>query len=136
RRQGVDVLVVPIRPRGALTTGDAADVAVRKPLLDGAIALGFLRELVGSPRRTIGALRLVAAAPRLLFRNLVAFPKATWLAGVARRWEADHIHAHWAGPPSTVAMIASRLSGVPWSFTAHATEIHANNLLREKVESA
>jgi glycosyltransferase involved in cell wall biosynthesis len=136
RRQGVDVLVVPIRPRGALTTADAGDVAVRKPLLDGAIALGFLQELVRSPRRTLGSLSLLAPAPRLLYRNVVAFPKAVWLARVARSWDADHIHAHWAGPPSTVAMVASQLSGVPWSFTAHATEIHANNLLREKSRSA
>ncbi|MDX6481698.1 MAG: hypothetical protein QOG85_2208 [Gaiellaceae bacterium] len=136
RRQGVDVLVVPVRPRGPLTTADAGDLAVRKPLLDGAIALGLGRELVRAPRRTGEALRLLAPAPHVLFRNLVAFPKAAWLAQVARQWEADHIHAHWAGPPSTVAMIASRLSGIPWSFTAHATEIHANNLLREKSQSA
>jgi glycosyltransferase involved in cell wall biosynthesis len=136
RRQGVDVLVVPIRPRGPLTTPDAGDAVVRKPLLDGGIALGFVQELVRSPRRTVAALRLLAPAPHVLLRNLVAFPKAVWLARVARRWEADHIHAHWAGPPSTVAMVASRVSGVPWSFTAHATEIHANNLLREKSQSA
>lgn len=136
RRQGVDVLVIPIRPRGLLTTADAAEFAVRRPLLDGAIALGLLLELVRSPRRTLGSLRLLAQAPHVLYRNLVAFPKALWIARVAREWEADHIHAHWAGPPSTVAMVASRLSGVPWSFTAHATEIHANNLLRQKSESA
>src|SRR5437588_7104937 len=34
RRQGVDVLAVPVRPRGALTNADAAALAVPKPLLD------------------------------------------------------------------------------------------------------
>ncbi|HEX3453922.1 MAG TPA: hypothetical protein VHS03_04785, partial [Gaiellaceae bacterium] len=29
--QGVDVLAVPMRPRGPLTTADAAGLAVRKP---------------------------------------------------------------------------------------------------------
>ena len=66
----------------------------------------------------------------------MAFPKALWLARLARTWQADHIHAHWAGPPSTVALIASRLSGVPWSFTAHSVDIEARNLLNEKCASA
>lgn len=133
-RQGVDVLVVPMRPRGPLTTSEAAERALRKPLLDAEIA----RASVASPREAAGQLRLLlgSPAPGVLTRNLAALPKAIWLAQLAQRWEADHIHAHWAGPPSTAAMVASRLSGVPWSFTAHATEIYADNLLREKCESA
>jgi glycosyltransferase involved in cell wall biosynthesis len=74
--------------------------------------------------------------PNVLARNLAAFPKALWLGRLARTWQADHIHAHWAGPPSTVALLASRLSGVPWSFTAHLADIQACNLLREKCRSA
>ena len=133
-KQGVEVLAVPLRPRGPLTTADAAGLAVRKPLLDAEIARSALGELARSPRRTASLLRLLlrSPAPHVLLRNLAALPKAIWLAHLARSWEADHIHAHWAGPPSTAALIASRLSGVPWSFTAHATEINADNLLREK----
>jgi colanic acid/amylovoran biosynthesis glycosyltransferase len=137
-RQGVEVLVVPMRPRGPLTTADAGPLALRKPLLDMEIGRQSLAELVRAPRETaaIVGLLLRSPAPGVLLRNLAALPKAIWLARVARDWGADHIHGHWAGPPSTAAMIASRLSGVPWSFTAHATEIHADNLLREKCRSA
>lgn len=137
-RQGVDVLAVPMRPRGPLTTPDAGPLAVRKPLLDGEIARHVAAELVRAPRELAAAVLLLlrSPAPGVLLRNLAALPKAIWLARRARAWEADHIHAHWAGPPSTAAMIASRLSGVPWSFTAHATEIYADNLLREKCRSA
>jgi glycosyltransferase involved in cell wall biosynthesis len=137
-RQGVDVLAVPMRPRGELTTTDAAGLAVRKPLLDAEIARCTLHELARSPRPTLSLLRLLLGSPtpNVLLRNLAALPKAIWLARLARRWKADHIHAHWAGPPSTAALIASRLSGVPWSFTAHATEIDAGNLLREKCDDA
>jgi colanic acid/amylovoran biosynthesis glycosyltransferase len=137
-RQGVQVTVVPVRPRGPLTTADAAMLTVRKPLLDLDIAWSALAEAVRSPAAVAAALTLLfrRPAPKVLLRNLAAFPKALWLARVARRWPADHIHAHWAGPPSTVALIASRLSGVPWSFTAHVADIEANNLLREKIESA
>jgi glycosyltransferase involved in cell wall biosynthesis len=35
-----------------------------------------------------------------------------------------------------MALIASRLSGIPWSFTAHRSDIVGNNLLQEKATSA
>jgi glycosyltransferase involved in cell wall biosynthesis len=137
-RQGVDVLAVPMRPRGPLTTADAAPLAVRRPLLDREIARAALAELVRAPREVAAIARLVlrSPAPGVLLRNVAGLPKALWLARLARTWRADHIHAHWAGPPSTAALVASRLSGVPWSFTAHATEISAGNLLHEKCRSA
>jgi colanic acid/amylovoran biosynthesis glycosyltransferase len=137
-RQGVDVLVIPVRPRGSATTPESQPLALHKPLLDREILSAALTQLLGSPRATVGALISLLRSPRpsVLLRNLAAFPKALWVARIARTLPADHIHAHWAGPPSTVAMVASQLSGVPWSFTAHATEIYAGNLLRAKCRSA
>jgi colanic acid/amylovoran biosynthesis glycosyltransferase len=137
-RQGVDVLAVPVRPRGSLTTSDAESLTVRKPLLDGEIARAAGAELLRSPAAVLGAFMLLfrSPAPHVLVRNLAAFPKALWLARLARTRKADHIHAHWAGPPSTVALIASRLSGVPWSFTAHLADIQARNLLHAKCSSS
>lgn len=38
--------------------------------------------------------------------------------------EVDHIHAHFATSAAAVARIASRLSGIPYSFTAHAKDIY------------
>jgi glycosyltransferase involved in cell wall biosynthesis len=35
-----------------------------------------------------------------------------------------------------MALIASRITGIPWSLTAHRSDIVANNLLREKAMSA
>jgi colanic acid/amylovoran biosynthesis glycosyltransferase len=137
-RQGVDLLAIPVRPRGDLTTADAAPITLRKPLLDLEIAWAVITETLRSPGAVASALALLRRQPNppVLLRNLVSFPKALWVAKLARRWRADHIHAHWAGPPSTVALIASRVSGVPWSFTAHFADIAANNLLREKCGSA
>ena len=137
-RQGVDLLAVPVRPRGPASTLDAEPLALKRPLLDPGIAGAALAQLARAPRLTLAAFLLLLRSPRpnVLLRNLAAFPKALWLARIAREWGADHIHAHWAGPPSTVALVASRLSGVPWSFTAHASEIYAGNLLREKCRAA
>jgi glycosyltransferase involved in cell wall biosynthesis len=55
---------------------------------------------------------------------------------VARAWGADHIHAHWAHLTATLAMGASAVSGIPWSFTAHRYDVILNNLLAEKLRSA
>ena len=56
--------------------------------------------------------------------------------GRARSWGADHIHAHWAHLTATLAMAASTVSGIPWSFTAHRYDVVLNNLLDDKLRSA
>jgi glycosyltransferase involved in cell wall biosynthesis len=49
-----------------------------------------------------------------------------------------HVHAHFAHSPSSVAMFTSILSGLPFSFTAHAKDIYtsAPRQLREKIRLA
>jgi colanic acid/amylovoran biosynthesis glycosyltransferase len=64
------------------------------------------------------------------------YPKGLWLADLARRWRADHIHAHWATVPATMALVASEVSKLRWSITAHRFDIAENNLLDTKAEKA
>ena len=52
-----------------------------------------------------------------------------------------HLHAHFAHGSTTVAMFASRLTGLPFSFTAHAkdiylAELNPGNLLATKMRRA
>ncbi len=49
-----------------------------------------------------------------------------------------HLHAHFAHSPTSVAMFASLLSGIPFSFTAHAKDIYTSEprQLREKMARA
>ncbi|MGD2271388.1 MAG: glycosyltransferase family 4 protein [Desulfobacterales bacterium] len=49
-----------------------------------------------------------------------------------------HFHAHFAHSPASVAMFASQLSGIPFSFTAHAKDIYTSDplQLREKIDAA
>jgi glycosyltransferase involved in cell wall biosynthesis len=49
-----------------------------------------------------------------------------------------HLHAHFAHSPTSVALFASRLSGLPFSFTAHAKDIYTSDArqLREKIALA
>lgn len=49
-----------------------------------------------------------------------------------------HLHAHFAHSPTSVAMFAARLSGLAFSFTAHAKDIYTSDprQLAEKIQTA
>ena len=59
---------------------------------------------------------------------------------LARKFLADgieHIHAGWANGPATAAWVASRLSGIPFSFSARAGDIYPpDGALAEKMRAA
>lgn len=52
------------------------------------------------------------------------FLQAGYLVRALRRGKFDHLHAHFANVPASVAEIANRLSSIPYSFTAHAKDIY------------
>lgn len=66
--------------------------------------------------------------------------KAAALSAVARLRGVEHLHAHFATAATTVAMLAGRLTNIPYSFTAHAKDIYHEyvntTLLREKIRGA
>jgi len=45
-----------------------------------------------------------------------------------------HLHAHFASSPATVAMLASRFTGVPYTFTAHAKDIFHESVQQRDLE--
>lgn len=75
--------------------------------------------------------------PIHLLKTLVLFLKAVELADRLVRQGIGHVHAHWATYPTTVAMVISELTGLSYSFTAHAWDISLiRTLLPEKVRRA
>lgn len=50
--------------------------------------------------------------------------KAASVAMLARMRGIDHLHAHFGSDATTVAMLASRLARLNYSFTAHARDIY------------
>ncbi|KIX84466.1 glycosyltransferase family 4 protein [Thermus filiformis] len=140
QRRGVEVRVVPMYPRGPLVHPEAHSVlnqTVSEPLISWRVLRGALEMLLRSPLKALGALRLLLTPNlRHLLKNLAVYPKGLWLGKLAREWRADHIHVHWAATTASMAMVASAVSGVPWSLTAHRWDIVENNLLRKKAEQA
>jgi glycosyltransferase involved in cell wall biosynthesis len=112
----------------------------------GVTSLGSLLRELAQLKRHWGS----EAAPLLRqvllrrWRSWETAGEALWaaLAGphLARRFLAagiGHIHAPWADGPATAAWVASRLSGIPFSFCSHAHDIYPpDGALKEKIAAA
>ena len=57
--------------------------------------------------------------------------KATALSLLTQAAGISHLHAHFGSDATTVALLASRLSGIPYSYTAHARDIYHTYVSRE-----
>ncbi|MGC2633444.1 MAG: glycosyltransferase [Candidatus Cybelea sp.] len=91
------------------------------------------------PTRIPGVLKLLffgSSRPTVFFKNLLILPKALAVARTVELENVDHIHAYWMSAPATVALVASEMTGVPWSSSAHRWDIYENNLLCRKAEKA
>lgn len=69
--------------------------------------------------------------------NFWAFLCGFYLSRRFEQLNIDHIHAPWASGPATAAWTASRLTGVPFSFTGRAWDIFtADRGLKDKLAAA
>ena len=75
-------------------------------------------------------LRALAAVRHLL--------EAGYVADVLFGRPATHLHAHFASSPTLVALLTSRITGVPYTLTAHAKDIYVSHPddLRAKLREA
>ena len=97
--------------------------------------------LLARPLKYIGTLLLLWRQPgegvRGRFRLLYRFAEAVYLAKEMERQKVRHIHAAFASNPATLALIISRLTGISFSFAAHAYGVFAAPvLLRQKLMAA
>lgn len=103
----------------------------------GALAAETLRRPGAQARLWAQIARAHRAEPRRGLRSFAVLPKAVALGHWCRAQGIDHIHAEFAGFPATVAMIAARVSGIPFSFSAHANDIFVSQaLLADKAAEA
>jgi colanic acid/amylovoran biosynthesis glycosyltransferase len=115
-RQGVDVHVLALRPptnepRHRLLSELRAPVTYLPSQSETRSDIDFagLKAVVAG--KTDAAVRVLAA-------------QAASLAAYVWRHQIAHMHAHFSSDTTTVALVASRASGVPFSFTAHARDIY------------
>lgn len=92
-------------------------------------------------RRPSGVVRACAFAlgeSILARRSLWSWPKISYVRDlllavaladrILDRPDIRHIHAHFAHDTTTIAWLASMITGLPFSFTAHAKDVYAQRL--------
>jgi len=93
------------------------------------------------PVRYFGCIRLCLTATeetwKRRLRCLLHFLMAPLAAVQVMQNRIGHIHAHFANTATTVAMMAARLAGISFSFTAHAYDVFRDDtLMSRKISSA
>ncbi len=68
------------------------------------------------------AIKMGIRADKPLFFHLIYFLEACWVFLEAKRFNSQHLHAHFGTNPSEIAMLVNALSGLPYSFTVHGPE--------------
>ncbi len=130
-RRGVAVERFALRGWDAELVDDA-DVhersITRYVLQDGwlPLARAVFRTAAARPRMFAQALRTAVRmsrrAERALAYHLIYLAEACIVARWCRLAAVDHLHAHFGTNSAEVAMLASCLGGVPYSFTVHGPE--------------
>ena len=118
-----------------LVRGDVTYIRWREVLT---VARAHARVFRRAPIRYGRALLLALGLRR--FVSFKYFLKAGVIADHVQREGVWHIHAHFASSAASVALDVHRLTGVPYSFTAHAKDIYRHGLdlehLRTKLDEA
>jgi len=144
-RHGVSVEVYPLlREKGGTLQPGAAELVSRAhylPFVSWPILRSQLFHLRRHPRAYLGALgallRGTFGSLNFFVGALGIFPKAAHAARLMAEDGVTHVHCHFANHPAAAGFVVHRLSGIPYSFTAHGSDLHVDrHMLREKVEEA
>jgi colanic acid/amylovoran biosynthesis glycosyltransferase len=135
-RQGATLQVFSLKkPDDGIFHADVARLRARvtylpeSPILaPGAFAAAHRDLLAADPRRYARA--LAAALRRRRLSTLKHFLQAGWIAVRLRRAGIRHVHAHFASGTAAVALHLHRLTGITYSFTAHAKDIYIEDVDR------
>ena len=146
RRDGLDVMVISLRrPHGRLSPAQqplVGDVHYVLPVTVTALLRSQLGFLVSKPVTLLRTLTYLVSRPhrsvRSRLRTVLHFGEGVHVAHLLRgNPDLRHLHAHFVDRAATVALVAGRLLGLPFSATAHANDIYVNPvLLPEKLSRA
>jgi len=144
-RRGFEVeLFAFVRERSATAHPEAEQLTARCRVasrLSPALWIAPLFWLVRAPRASLAIWTQVLWANRRSARLGARALAVLWLSSAYAlailRGGAHHIHAHWATHPALGAWVIHRLTGLSYSFTAHADDLFVQqNLLAEKAHAA
>jgi glycosyltransferase involved in cell wall biosynthesis len=152
-RLGLDVhLFAMTNPREQLVQEDVAAVRARPHYLElachrsrSAVFLEHLRLALAAPHRYLATLAYVLRRRDLdtgyvTTSRFCCFTEAVHMAQVLRTktTRVRHVHSHFAHDPTLIALLVKRLTGLTFSFTAHARDLYQTpaRALAERVREA
>lgn len=144
-RQGISVELFPLQRERAGKIHPTAEKWVRRarytPFFSFTILRSNLQVFFQNPAAYLRTLRDLLWGTRTSKRYFAGaitfFPKAVHISKIVREEGIVHIHAHFASHPAAAAFVIHRLTGIPYSFTAHGSDIHRDqSMLAEKTSEA
>jgi glycosyltransferase involved in cell wall biosynthesis len=144
-RQGVRIELFPLlRERTTMVHPEAVAWVARAnylPFVSLAIVRSNVSFLARHPRRYLSTLvamiRGTAGSPNFLVGGIGVFPKVVHAARMMSRLGVRHVHCHFATHPALAGFLIHRLTGIPYSFTAHGSDLHVDRrMLCQKIEEA
>ena len=112
-----------------------------QPFLSAAIVRSQLHYLRHRPRAYLGALWTLASRTfgslNYFVGGLAIFPKIVHAARLMEESGIARVHCHFANHPAAAGLVVHRLTGIPYTFTVHGSDLHRDShMLREKVAEA
>jgi glycosyltransferase involved in cell wall biosynthesis len=148
RREGVDVHVLAVRrpPTGSPLSADQRElqkgVQYMLPLSPAAVLAAQVYYALRRPVLFFGTLTYLLTRPHpglaARWKTLLHFGQGVYGAFLLRRRKITELHAHFLDRAATIALVAGRLLGVPYSLSIHAgADIYVHPvLIREKLTHA
>ena len=102
--------------------------------------LAFLRDRARRRRYLRAFVDMISGtwrSPNFLLGGLGIFPKVAHMSLAMLDKGVDHVHCHFANHPALAGWLVHRLTGIPYSFTAHGSDLHVDRtMLPTKVAEA
>ncbi len=142
---GADVEIYPLlRERERAMHPEARALVERAhylPFVSPAIIGSHLALLASHPRRYLATfaavLRGTWGSANFFLGAIGIWPKVGHAARMMRSSGVQHVHCHFATHPALAGFIIGRLTGIPFSFTAHGSDLHVDRrMLCTKVREA
>lgn len=144
-RRGVQVQVHPLlRERQPVVHPEARRLTAAarfEPFVSLPILRSQLHFLRRDPRRYVRTVREVLAGTwgswNFFVGTLGILPKSVHMARAMEQDGVAHVHCHFATHPAVAGLVVHRLTGIPFSFTAHGSDLHVDRrMLDRKVAAA
>lgn len=96
---------------------------LRKPITYIKMILDIMTSTFGSRKFFIGAIGII--------------PKSVRFAYEMEKLGVKHVHCHFCNHPAVAGFIITRLTGIPFTFTAHGSDLHVERrMLDKKIEAS